>query len=137
MAPRSALLPAHMRPPWESTIDRQIARPRPSPSCFEVTKGSKTESPLIPVPRSLTDRRTAEPSSFVVIVMSRSDGGSASAIIARARASGVRTLVIKSADGGDYWSQFSPGLVRELRSGSGLQPGSLRELRPGPLLDLQ
>jgi hypothetical protein len=49
--------------------------------------------------------------------LSRSDGGSASAIIARARAAGVLTLVIKSSDGGRYWSQFSPGLVRELRAG--------------------
>ena len=37
-------------------------------------------------------------------------------MIARAHAAGVLTLVIKSSDGAHYWSQFSPGLVHELRA---------------------
>ena len=49
--------------------------------------------------------------------LSRSDGGNVSAIIARARAAGVGTLVVKSSDGAHSWSQFSPGLVRALRAG--------------------
>jgi peptidoglycan hydrolase-like protein with peptidoglycan-binding domain len=49
--------------------------------------------------------------------VSRSDGGSASAIIARAHAAGVDALIVKSSDGTNYWSQFSPGLVRQLRAG--------------------
>jgi hypothetical protein len=49
--------------------------------------------------------------------LSRSDGGSLPAIIARAHAAGVRTLIIKSGDGTNYWSQFSRPLVRELRGG--------------------
>jgi len=49
--------------------------------------------------------------------VSQSDGGSAGAIIARAHAAGVLTLIIKSSDGGHYWSQFSPDLVHELRAG--------------------
>jgi hypothetical protein len=49
--------------------------------------------------------------------LSRSDGGSVPAIIARAHAAGVVTLIVKSSDGGHYWSQFTPGLVRELRAG--------------------
>ena len=49
--------------------------------------------------------------------LSHSDEGSVPAIIARAHAAGVSTLIIKSSDGADYWSQFSPGLVRELRAG--------------------
>ena len=55
--------------------------------------------------------------SMWIWYLSRSDGGSPSAIIARARAAGVLTLIIKSSDGGHYWSQFSPGLVDELRAG--------------------
>jgi hypothetical protein len=51
--------------------------------------------------------------------MSRSDGGSVPAIVARARAAGVRTLIVKSSDGNNYWSQFSPQLVAELHA-SGL-----------------
>ena len=49
--------------------------------------------------------------------MARSDGGSVPAIISRAHATGIDTLIIKSSDGAHYWSQFSPGLVRELRAG--------------------
>jgi hypothetical protein len=49
--------------------------------------------------------------------LSHSDAGSVPAIIARAHAAGVLTLIVKSSDGADYWSQFSPGLVRELRAG--------------------
>jgi hypothetical protein len=52
--------------------------------------------------------------------LARSDGGSVPAIIARAHAAGVSTLIIKSSDGGNYWSQFSPGVVGELRA-AGLQ----------------
>jgi hypothetical protein len=39
------------------------------------------------------------------------------AIISRARAAGVVTLIVKSGDGSRYWSQFSPSLVRELQAG--------------------
>jgi peptidoglycan hydrolase-like protein with peptidoglycan-binding domain len=44
--------------------------------------------------------------------VSRSDGGSLSAILAQAKADGVGTLFVKSSDGSEsYWSQFSPELV--------------------------
>jgi hypothetical protein len=49
--------------------------------------------------------------------LTRSDGGNVPLIISRAHAAGVDTLIIKSSDGAHYWSQFSPGLVRELRAG--------------------
>ena len=49
--------------------------------------------------------------------VSRSDGGSPGAIVARAQAAGVKTVYIKSGDGANYWSQFSPSLVRDIRSG--------------------
>jgi hypothetical protein len=57
--------------------------------------------------------------SMWIWYMSRSDGGSVPAIVARARAAGVRTLIVKSSDGNNYWSQFSPRLVGELHA-SGL-----------------
>ncbi len=43
--------------------------------------------------------------------MSSSNGGNASSIIARARRNGVSTLLIKSGDGTNYWSQFSRSMV--------------------------
>jgi hypothetical protein len=55
--------------------------------------------------------------SMWIWYLARSDGGSVPVIISRAHAAGVDTLIIKSSDGANYWSQFSPGLVRELRAG--------------------
>jgi len=57
--------------------------------------------------------------SMWIWYVSRSDSGNVPAIIARARAAGVQTLIVKSSDGGHSWSQFNVGLVRELRA-SGL-----------------
>jgi peptidoglycan hydrolase-like protein with peptidoglycan-binding domain len=49
--------------------------------------------------------------------VSRSEGGSAPAIITRAHAAGVGTLIVKSGDGTNYWSQFNRRLVEELQAG--------------------
>jgi hypothetical protein len=49
-------------------------------------------------------------------VLSRSSGGSASAIAAEARRYGVTTVLIKSGDGSSAWSQFSASLVSALHS---------------------
>ena len=49
--------------------------------------------------------------------LSRSDGGSLSAIAAQAKAAGVGTVYVKSSDGSsNYWSQFSPSLVSGLHA---------------------
>ena len=55
--------------------------------------------------------------SMWIWYLNRSDGGSVPAILARARAAGVATLIIKSSDGANYWSQFSPSVVQQLRAG--------------------
>lgn len=44
-------------------------------------------------------------------VMSSSNGGNLSSIIARAHRNGIGTLMIKSGDGTNYWSQFSSSMV--------------------------
>lgn len=49
--------------------------------------------------------------------VSRSEGGSVGAIIARAKANDVGTVYIKAGDGGGAWSQFSKGLVQALHRG--------------------
>jgi hypothetical protein len=50
--------------------------------------------------------------------VSKSDGGSTSAIVAQAHAAGVSTLFVKSSDGStNYWSQLSSQLVSELHAG--------------------
>lgn len=49
--------------------------------------------------------------------LSRSDGGDPAAIGARAQALGIRTVFIKSSDGGSsYWSQFSSSTVAALQA---------------------
>ena len=48
--------------------------------------------------------------------LSRSDGGRIAAIAADAHAAGVRTLIVKAADGVRPWAQFNRGLVSALRA---------------------
>ncbi len=67
------------------------------------------EAPLTPTP---FDRQ-----GMWVWYIGSSDGGSVPRILARARAAGVGTVYVKSGDGGDYWSQFSGGLLEALHRG--------------------
>ncbi|HWJ42807.1 MAG TPA: hypothetical protein VNR67_05175, partial [Solirubrobacterales bacterium] len=46
--------------------------------------------------------------------VSRSEGGSVGAIVARAKRNDVGTVYVKSGDGGTYWSQFNASLVGAL-----------------------
>jgi len=48
--------------------------------------------------------------------LSRSEGGSATRIAAQARAHGVRTVYVKSADGAGVWSQFTSTAVAALKA---------------------
>ncbi len=52
--------------------------------------------------------------------LAKTDGGNVPAIIAQAKASAVGTLFIKSSDGTEFWSQFTPQLVATLHA-SGLK----------------
>jgi peptidoglycan hydrolase-like protein with peptidoglycan-binding domain len=46
--------------------------------------------------------------------LSASNGGNLTSIAAQARAAGIKTLYVKSSDGGsNYWSQFTPALVAQ------------------------
>ena len=49
-------------------------------------------------------------------VLSSSNGGNVSSIVARARRNGIATLIIKSGDGSGTWSQFTPQLVSALHA---------------------
>lgn len=49
--------------------------------------------------------------------VSRSEGGSVGAIVARARRYGIGTVYIKAGDGGGAWSQFTAPLVQALHGG--------------------
>lgn len=49
--------------------------------------------------------------------VSRSEGGSVPAIVARAKRAGIGTVYVKSGDGDDVWNQFNRALVRALHAG--------------------
>ena len=49
--------------------------------------------------------------------VSRSSGGSLSEIVHKARHYGIGTVIVKSGDGTDFWSQFSSTLIRTLHAG--------------------
>src|SRR3954470_16869733 len=77
VAPRSGLFSADIRPPWATTIDRQMERPSPRPSRLVVTNGSKIDDSAtegIPLPQSRTSMR-ASSSCLVETVSTRSAGG--------------------------------------------------------------
>src|SRR5262249_20946150 len=77
VAPRSELLNAQRRPPWASTIERQIDNPRPSPRDFVVTNGFNKLSGfsvVSPVPRSVTEIRMAFSAGAVATSSPRSPG---------------------------------------------------------------
>ena len=48
--------------------------------------------------------------------LNKSEGGNLDAIAARAKAAGMSTVFVKSADGGDVWKQFTPQLVAGLHA---------------------
>ena len=49
--------------------------------------------------------------------VSKSEGGSIPAMIRRAKAAGIGTVYVKSADGSNVWSQFNRQLVQRLHAG--------------------
>src|SRR5690554_2698669 len=60
VAPCGVLFSAQSRPPWDSTIERQMASPMPIPRSFVVKKGSNIFSDSsIPGPLSLSSTRMA------------------------------------------------------------------------------
>jgi hypothetical protein len=49
--------------------------------------------------------------------VSKSNGGDPNAIVAQAHAHGISTVFVKSGDGTNFWTQFSPDLVAALKAG--------------------
>ncbi|MDX6666491.1 MAG: hypothetical protein QOG68_2697 [Solirubrobacteraceae bacterium] len=87
---------------------------------MQVLEGAKPTP--APTPPATT---TALPAPFAgngmwIWELGSSDHGDAAAIGARARAAGMTTVFVKSADGTNVWSQFSPALVAALHA-QGLQ----------------
>ncbi len=76
---------------------------------------------LAPLPSLNAARPGALPAVFAgdgmwIWYVDKSEGGNLDAIAARARAAGMSTVFVKSADGGDVWEQFTPQLVADLHA---------------------
>ena len=84
-------------------------------------KRSITVIALAPLP-SLSAARPGElPPVFAgdgmwIWYVSKSEGGNLDAIAQRAKAAGMSTVYVKSADGANVWSQFTPQLVADLHA---------------------
>ncbi len=70
------------------------------------------DEPEAPATETAFDRQ-----GMWVWYVDRSEGGSVPRILSRARRAGIGTVYVKAGDGGDPWSQFSPGLVEALHQG--------------------
>ena len=80
---------------------------------------------LAPLPSLNAAKPGALPAVFAgdgmwIWYVDKSEGGNLDAIAARAKAAGMSTVFVKSADGGDVWGQFTPQLVADLHA-RGLQ----------------
>jgi Putative peptidoglycan binding domain len=70
-----------------------------------------------PTPRSIQGSGTAfDGTGMWIWYVSKSEGGNIPAIVARAQQAGVRTVFVKSSDGTNWWSQFSPALIAQLKA---------------------
>jgi hypothetical protein len=80
-------------------------------------KPRKTTGHVKPAPEPL--KGVADPfggRGMWIWYVSASSGGNLSSIIAQAKAYGISTLMIKSGDGTNMWSQFTPALVSNLHA---------------------
>src|ERR1039457_6032186 len=74
-------------------------------------------APTIVAPTATPASSAFDSPGMWIWYLSASDGGQVTKIAAQAQAAGIKTLYVKSSDGGsNYWSQFSPQLVAEVHS---------------------
>jgi hypothetical protein len=84
---------------YSNYVRVRIAKPKPV-----------VAQPAAGVPAALTGN------GMWIWELPRSDSGNLGVIVGRARASGISTVFIKSADGTNVWSQFTPALVQTLHA---------------------
>src|SRR5690348_398513 len=86
---------------YSNYVRVRIAKPKPKPVVVQPSGG---------VPGALVGN------GMWIWQLPQSDGGDPAAIAARAHATGVATVFVKSADGTSVWTQFSPSLVQALHA---------------------
>src|SRR3954452_15227268 len=92
------------------------ARTNYSPT-LRIRKIPKTSSGPPPPPPPPPTGTAFDGGGMWIWYVSKANGGDTDAIAAQAKAHGVSTVFVKSGDGGNYWSQFTPALVSALKAG--------------------
>jgi hypothetical protein len=86
---------------YSNYVRLRIAKPKPQPVVVQPSGG---------VPGALVGN------GMWIWQLPQSEGGDPAAIAARARAAGMSTVYVKSADGTNVWTQFTPLLVQALHA---------------------
>jgi hypothetical protein len=91
----------------------------PAPAAAETGGASELEPvPTEPAPtESSPGVSPFDRQGMWIWYVSKSDGGSISRIVQRARRYGIGTVYVKSGDGGSVWSQFTTSLINSLHRG--------------------
>jgi hypothetical protein len=84
-------------------------------------QAAKQRPPLTIPPPIAAPQGTVAPSAFDgdgmwIWYVNQSSGGTVARVAARARASGIETVFVKSSDGSRYWSQFNAAYVAALKA---------------------
>jgi putative peptidoglycan binding protein len=87
-----------------------------APAAAAPTGGAGGEAEEVPTPAAAGGTPFDRHGMWIWYV-SKSEGGSIPAIIARAKKAGIGTVYVKSADGGSVWSQFNQQLITRLHAG--------------------
>jgi hypothetical protein len=74
-------------------------------------------APYAPTPTPVTKSNPLAQRGMWIWQLDESSDGNLAAIIAEAKADGVKTLMIKSSDGTEMWPQFTPAVVAALHAG--------------------
>ena len=98
---------------WVYVRDRRFQRSRARR--LRVLPAAPKAATDVPLPAGALPAPFQGGGSWIWYV-SRSEGGDPAAIGARARAAGISTVFVKSADGTNVWSQFTPELVAALHA---------------------
>ena len=78
-------------------------------ACAALAQPARAQTPLPPGSPLAGD-------GMWIWYVSKASGGNVKRIAGKAHRRGIETVFIKSGDGGNYWSQFSPGLVSALKA---------------------
>jgi hypothetical protein len=113
-----------------STVPVTVTSTAPTTTTSTIPTCTSTTTTKVPVPPYVAPTNTAAAPTVIrtparnpladhgmwIWLMSATDGGNISRIIAQAKLDGIGTLIIKNGDGRTPWTQFNPTLVDEIHA---------------------